>query len=652
MSVITVLDKSVSELIAAGEVIEKPASVIKELVENSIDAGASRITVEIKNGGTTFMRIADDGCGMSADDVPKAFLRHATSKVREKIDLENIHTLGFRGEALASVSAVSRVTVLTKRPEDELGSQYEIAGGEGSPVEECGCPDGTTLIIKDLFFNVPARKKFMKKDVAEGNAISQIIQKIAISHPEIAFKFIRDNKLDFHSDGTGELIEAIHAVYGKDFARDLIAVEHAQDGISVRGYVVKPLYAKNNRSFQNFFVNGRYVKSKSCSVALESAYENLLMTGKFPACVLMLDMPADSLDVNIHPSKAEVRFSEEKKVIDAIYFAVKNAFLNNHLIYEFQTHKADWYGGAPQQEYEQKPLIPPAEPVRPAVPERTPFQPLNQQDMPFQLDVPQPSGYMESEPEDSKPNYHIREALPKTLTVPDSFIDIEPELEDDEPEETVPVPEPELPAPAQEYHDPVFPPEQELFQEIHVIGELFANYITAQSGDQMIIIDKHAAHERIIFEQLRRENCQQYQQRLLAPCKVLLTLEEFSVMEENPELLTRLGFEFDFSEKPCLTANAAPYFFAEMNLEEIIQELAHNLYLGKVNPQSHALDDTLHELACKSAIRANDKNTLQELQALAERVCRDENIRHCPHGRPVMFVLSKYQLEKQFKRRL
>ncbi len=657
MSIITVLDKSVSELIAAGEVIEKPASVIKELVENSIDAGATRITVEIKNGGTTFMRIADNGCGMSAEDVPKAFLRHATSKVREKIDLENIHTLGFRGEALASVSAVSRVTVLTKRPEDALGSQYEIAGGDGSPVEECGCPDGTTLIIKDLFFNVPARKKFMKKDVTEGNAISQIIQKIAISHPEIAFKFIRNNKLDFHSDGTGELLEAIHAVYGKDFARDLIPVQHEQDNISVKGYVIKPLYAKNNRSFQNFFVNGRYVKSKSCAVALESAYENLLMTGKFPACVLLLDMPADSLDVNIHPSKAEVRFSEEKKVIDAIYFAVKNAFLQNHLIYEFQTKKADWYGGTPKQEETlQKPLIPESAPVsRPAIPEQKPqFPALNQQDMPFQIELPQPSGYMEQEPEAPKPSYHVREALPKTLTVPDSYLDIEPEPQDFE---TAPVPadvpetQPVLKQETvQEYHDPVFPPEQEIFENIQVIGELFANYITAQSGDKMIIIDKHAAHERVIFERLRRENCQQYQQQLLEPCKILLTLDEFSAMEENPELLDRLGFAFDFSEKPCLIVKAAPYFFAEMNLEEIIQEIAHNLYSGKVNPQSRALDDTLHELACKSAIRANDKNSLSELQALAERVCNDENIRHCPHGRPVMFVMTKYQLEKQFKR--
>ena len=345
MSVITVLDKSVSELIAAGEVIERPASVIKELVENSIDAGAKRITVEIKNGGTSFMRIVDDGCGMSAEDVPKAFLRHATSKVREKIDLENIHTLGFRGEALASVAAVSRITVLTKRPEDELGSEYEIAGDIRSEVIDCGCPDGTTIIIRDLFFNVPARRKFMKKDTSEGNAVSQIIQKIAISHPEIAFKFLRDNKLEFHSDGTGELISSIHAVYGKDFARDLIPVGHEQDGGSVYGYVIKPLFAKSNRSFQNFFVNGRYVKSKACSVAVESAYDNLLMTGKFPACVLMLNMPADSLDVNIHPSKAEVRFADEKKIIDAIYFAVKNAFLRDGLIYDFQTKKPTGMGG-------------------------------------------------------------------------------------------------------------------------------------------------------------------------------------------------------------------------------------------------------------------------------------------------------------------
>ncbi len=647
MSVISVLDKSVSELIAAGEVIERPASVIKELVENSIDAGAKRITVEIRDGGTSFMKITDDGCGMSAEDVPKAFLRHATSKVKEKIDLENIHTLGFRGEALASVAAVARIQVMTRCPGDAFGSQYEIAGGEDSKVIECGCPEGTMIMIRDLFFNVPARRKFMKKETSEGNAVSQIIQKIAISHPEIAFKFIRNHKLDFHSDGTGELISAIHAVYGKDFARDLIPVDHEQDGISVKGYVIKPLFAKNNRSFQNFFVNGRYVKSKQCSVAIESAYDTLLMTGKFPACVLMLNMSPDSLDVNIHPSKAEVRFSEEKQVIDAVYFAVKNAFLKNGLLYEFQTKKADWYGGMPETQEKHVFATQPSEPMPLPLPTETPkFEKLNQSDMPFQVQIPDPVY--------TPPKW---EALPKSLTLPESFLDVEAE-----PEEEVSVRAVPFQQLHQHYEDPVFPPEQSApplqnesqetvqFPDLQVVGELFANYVIVQSGDNMIMIDKHAAHERIIFEKLRKENCKQYQQMLLTPCKVLLTLDDFSAMEEQQPLLDRLGFQADFSEKPYLIIQAAPYFFAEMDLDEIIQEVAHNLYLGKVDPQSHALENTLHDLACKSAIRANDKNTVPEMLSLAEQVCNHEEIRHCPHGRPVMFVMSKRELEKQFRR--
>ncbi len=647
MAVISVLDKTVSELIAAGEVIERPSSVIKELVENSIDAGAKHITVEIKNGGTTFMRIVDDGCGMAAEDVPTAFLRHATSKISEKADLDTICTLGFRGEALASIAAVARVTVLTKRPQDEYGTKYEIAGADAGIPEECGCPDGTTLIIKDLFFNVPARRKFMKRDAAEGNAVSQIIQKIAISHPEIAFKFIRDNKIEFHSDGSGTLFAAIHAVYGKDFARDLLPVEYAQDGISVKGFVIKPLYAKNNRSFQNFFVNTRFVRSRVCTVALESAYENLLMTNKYPACVLMLDMAPDTLDVNIHPAKAEVRFSDEKAVINAIYFAVKNALMKAGLIYEFQTRKPqqDWYA-KPEPEYIQQPLV--AEPPKPAapvqsapVPERQ--KPLPSAAMPFAVpQTPAPQRVAE------KPSVFAQQTPPKTVIATD--FPTEPEPIPAAPEQpTVPLPKPqETSVSAPQVEEIVTDP----FPDVKVIGELFANYILAQSGDTMIIIDKHAAHERVIFEKLRRDNCRQYRQMLLAPCRVLLTMDEFSVMEENTELLERLGFAFDFSQKPYAVTTAAPVFFDGLNIDEIVQELAHNLFLGKVNPQTHLLDDMLHELACKSAIRANDKNSIEELQALTERVCRDENIRHCPHGRPVMFTMSKYNLEKQFKRRV
>lgn len=647
MPVITVLDKAVSELIAAGEVIERPASVIKELLENSIDAGARHVTVEIKDGGSTFMRIVDDGCGMAAEDVPTAFLRHATSKIQEKEDLDNILTFGFRGEALASVAAVARVAVLTKRAEDTFGTRYEIAGTETTPPEECGCPDGTTLVIKDLFFNVPARRKFMRSPTAEGNAVSQIVQRIAVSHPEIAFRFIRDNKLCFHSDGAGSLLSVIHAVYGREFASRLMPVDSEREGISVKGYAVKPLYCRPNRSFQNFFVNTRSVRSRALTTALESAYENLSMVGKFPACVLMLEMPPDTLDVNIHPAKAEVRFSDEKRVIDAVFFALKNAMLAEGLIYELRLPEKDWYAGAPEPVYEQKPLIPEEKPVfrQPAPsPVREPIP-----EMPFGL----PEGAVpEAAPPVTKtvPEAALPVAAPEPLrsaemAQPAPFV---PATETLPPTETLPE-APEAVPPVQEEMPPVQPLP---FPDVKLVGELFANYILAQSGDTFIIIDKHAAHERVIFEQLKRDNCRQYRQMLLTPCQVLLTMDELSAMEENTDLLERMGFQFDFSKRPFVVTQAAPIFFEGLNLDEIVQEIAHNLYLGKVNPQSHMLDDMLHELACKSAIKANDKNAPQELQALAERVCNDESIRHCPHGRPVMFTMTKYELEKQFRRRV
>ena len=664
MAVISVLDKSVSELIAAGEVIERPSSVIKELVENSIDAGAKHITVEIKNGGTTFMRITDDGCGMSPEDVPTAFLRHATSKIAEKEDLDSILTLGFRGEALASVSAVAKVTVMTKRKEDEFGTMYEIAGETHSDLEECGCPDGTTFIVKDLFFNVPARKKFMKRESTEGTAVSQIIQKIAISHPEIAFRLIRDNKQDFHSDGSGSLYSAIYAVYGKEFTHDLMEVSHEENGIKVTGYAVKPLYSKNNRTYQTFFVNTRYVHSKTLSVALESAYENLVMTGRFPACVLFLEMSPDTLDVNIHPAKAEVRFSDEKQVTNAIYFAVKNAMLKAGLIYEFQMPQREW-ASPPKTEYEQKPLIPeetapepeqktvipeplptpePKPEQKPIIPEPVrppePKKPLPKEDMPFGLPA-----FLEQAPPPRRWN---------TSTVgSEKYIDIDASDDTEEfPEEETHFPEPVPKVPNSPPIPQVSTAKSLPYPDLKVVGELFANYILAQSGETFIIIDKHAAHERVIFERLRKANCKQYQQWLLEPSEILLTLDEFAVMQENQERLDGMGFRFDFTNQPYIRTLSAPIFFEGMNLDEIVQEIAHNLLIGKVNPQSSALDDTLHELACKSAIRANDRNSISELQALAEQVCNDENIRHCPHGRPVMFTVSKYNLEKQFRRRV
>ena len=657
MPSINLLSQEISELIAAGEVIERPCSVIKELVENSIDSGARHITVEIKNGGTTYMRVTDDGCGMSFDDVPKAFLRHATSKISSKEDLDNIITLGFRGEALASVAAVSRVEVMTKQKDETYGTLYNIEGSVESFHDKGGCPDGTTIIIRELFYNVPARRKFLKKDITESNAVSQILQKITMSHPDIAFKFIRDNRVEFNSSGDEELFSAVYAVYGRDFARDLINVEYEYSGIRVTVFTVKPLYSKNNRSFQNFFVNGRYVRSKLCSAALENAYENMIMTGKFPACVMMIELPPASMDVNIHPTKAEVRFTDEKTVSDAIFFAVKNALMNDGLIYEFELKpRQDWRQQViePEEMQQQEFLF-------------TPVSEIEQTEKKLFTDENKISSASEqinsvtNEVSAEKPEilqYTGKNELPETASEHNverkPAIEIKPEPEPENVEgfqylstksfeEIKPEPEPK-----------VLEKKQSEWTEkpkIRVIGEAFGVYIIAETEDKkMVMIDKHAAHERIIFERLKSRNCRQYSQMLMNEIKVLLTGDEFSALEANTELLADMGFVFDFSERTCVKATAVPTFIMELDIEEIISEIAENLRLNRHDPQSHTLDDMLHTVACKSAIRGNDKNSAAELQSLAEQVYSDERIRHCPHGRPVMFTMTKSNIEHQFGR--
>ena len=677
MPPINVLSKEISELIAAGEVIERPSSVIKELVENSIDSGAKHITVEIKNGGVTFMRVTDDGCGMAYNDVPKAFLRHATSKISEKEDLDNILTLGFRGEALASVAAVARVEVLTKQKHDDLGTLYCIEGSIETSHEQSGCPDGTTVVIRDLFYNVPARRKFMKKDVTEANAVSNIMQKITMSHPSVAFKFIRDNRIEFNSSGDGELFSAVYAVYGRDFARDLIAVDYEYEKVHVSGYVNKPLYSKNNRAFQNFFVNGRYVRSKLCSVALENSYTNMIMTGKFPACVLMIDLAPAAMDVNIHPTKAEVRFTNEKNVSDAIFFAVKNAMLKDGLIYEFELKpRTDWTKKEPepvemkQQEFMFTPVSQIEETERRMTESRPTVQPAPKPVVSEakEDDIPLETADIEACPEYSKPE-PVKENNPEPIVSP-VFIEPAKPVSQSIPE---PVKEPVIPeekpepaaiegfsyintssfsAPVKQEKAPE--PEQSVWTEkpkIRVIGEAFGLYVIAELDDNtLIMIDKHAAHERIIFERLKSRNCRQYSQKLLTGVRVLMTADEVSALEENTELLADLGFEFDFSEKPCVVATAVPTFVMELEMEDIISEIATNLRMYSHDPQSHMLDDMLHTVACKSAIKANDKNDITEMQSLAEQVYFDERIRHCPHGRPVMFTMTKNNIAHQFKR--
>ena len=695
MAKINLLGKDISELIAAGEVIERPASVIKELVENSIDAGARHITVEIKNGGTTYMRVTDDGCGIARDQVGTAFLRHATSKIQGKEDLDSIMTLGFRGEALASVAAVAKVELLTKQHDDHMGTDYRIEGSVEVQNEPAGCPDGTTLIIRDIFYNVPVRRKFLKKDTTEGNAVTAVMQKIILSHPEIAFKLIRDNKVTISSVGDGQLLSAVYGIYGRDFAHDLIPVDYSENGIAVKGYVIKPLYSKKNRSFQNFFINGRSVRTVTGCAALEEAYKNLVMTGKYPACILMLEAPPETVDVNIHPAKAEVRFSDEKLVYSAVYFAVKNALMASGLIYEFELgeskpHDERFYKAKPfepekftqisiqeqtsrdtvnaSRDIDPKPEQPAEEKALPSpLPEKSgadteekAVQPDEVKEEGTYSDVIKPvssSVYSLPPKEQSIAFESSRKAYaPSVMSV---VIDPE-EVEEEQQEKTgFEAAEEELEgfsyisrSSFEEKPQPEPDPEPEEKPEVYinVIGELFKNYILAQWDNSFVMIDKHAAHERVIFEKLKKGCKMGDGQLLLTERKLLLSESESGALKENYETLKKMGFSLDFSGLPYLKIEGIPMVLEGLEMDEVIPEIAENLSLNKNDPQTHLLDDMLHELACKASIKANDKTSVQELQALAEEVINDENIRHCPHGRPVMFTLSKREIEKQFRR--
>lgn len=667
MPEIHVLPKEIAELIAAGEVIERPASVLKELTENAIDSGAKRITAELKRGGVLYLRVTDDGCGIAPEQVRTAFLRHATSKISTAADLEMIFTLGFRGEALASICAVSRTEVLTRQQGAEYGTHYCIAGGEETVFEQSGCPEGTTVVVRDLFYNVPVRAGFLKKDTAEGNAAANIFQKIALSHPEISFRLIRENKTEFVTPGDGELYSAIYAIFGKDFARDLLPVKYQEQengGITVSGYVMKPLYARPNRSHQLFFINGRSVRSFTLISAIEEAYKTLIMTGKYPACVLTVTVSPRIVDVNMHPTKAEVRFSDEKRIYHAVYFAVLGALEQHNLIYEFQLPEQ-------QKSAEQPPVLPKITPQidTPQRPKQDWFAPVagtdsntpaplfeKQAAVPHTQDAPAASApipvsrpVVPAEPQHQQP-VPQKPVIPETLK---AFPELtaQPAVPVRPMPETIPVSKPE--PPAQELPDEPEARNEAISairsEKITVIGELFENYVLAEAGEQFVMIDKHAAHERILFERFRNRECRDRQQ-LLTPVRVLLTADELSALQEQEETLLGCGFTFDFSEAPVAELTGVPLSCAELDLDRIASDLAANCLKNQTQPDMHLLDDMFHDLACKAAIRAGTHNTKEELQSLAVQVWENDQIRHCPHGRPVLFLLSKYQIEKQFKR--
>lgn len=702
MGVINVLDKHIAELIAAGEVVERPSSVIKELVENSIDAGAKNITVEIKNGGTTFMRVADDGCGIYRDDIKKAFLRHATSKVKTANDLDSIATLGFRGEALASISAVSRLQVITKNENEEIGSCYEIEGGDEISLEEAGCPTGTTFVIRDLFYNIPARSKFLKKDVAEGNAVSALMDKIVLSHPEVAFTFIRDGKQVLRTFGDGKLLSAIYSVFGKDFAKGLIPVDYTLDSVTVKGYISKPINSRPNRNMQNFFINGRFVKTRTGMAALEEAYKGSIMVGKFPSAVLQLTVPYEIIDVNVHPAKIEVRFINERPVFDAIYHAVKTAlqqgderkqihFKENTAFNEIKKVNPFNNAQAVFAKAENTPAEKPIKPIERIEPvlknsESKPYNPFDELDLkdekpkPVSIDNLKMSDSSNpfdiyskqaikrnSELENKKAEFSKQklekaeqlilkatqqeESLPKQeitvddLTAESTETPIETEVSKEEVK-----PLKEISENKTDNNDALteLPKEQ---TKLRFLGEAFNTYIIVEKNDnEVLIIDKHAAHERIIYEKLKADSGSANVQYLLTPITVTLDKIDYDAAVSNLDMFAKCSFDVEDFGNGTLLVRSAPQYLAATEIADCITEMSGYIASGKKDIYTEKMDWFYHNVSCRSAIKAGNKSTVQELMDIAWTLEKNPQIKYCPHGRPICIVMTKYEIEKQFGR--
>lgn len=664
MPKIKLLDKQVAELIAAGEVVERPSSVIKELVENSIDAGASIITVEIRNGGTTFMRITDNGCGIAREDVSTAFLRHATSKIDVQDDLDSISTLGFRGEALASISAVSKVEMLTKISDEINGTKYSASGGEESEIDEAGCPNGTTIIIRDLFFNVPARMKFLKKDSTEGNSIASVMDKIALSHPEISFRFIRDGKEQLHTPGDNKLSSAIYAVYGKEFTSSLIPVDYTLNGVRVKGYISSPTASRPNRSMQNFFINGRFIRSRTAGAALDEAFKGSVMVGKFGACVLHMNLSFNAVDVNVHPAKLEVRFVNEKPIFEAVYHAVKSALMGGDKTKTMSFSKPLPPSYAPAEKSEQikisdktSPLINTSGKTVYNKTENllTSELSLNNEDI---KDVTQDFVSHKAILNDSSTrtvNTNFELSLNKIL-------DINPETDDYEDKEIL---EETLEDNPQDFNvdqislniqqEKIIDEDEYYIQppqtEFKFIGEAFRTYIILEyDGDKLMFIDKHAAHERLIYEQLKAEDEHKEAQTLLEPIAITLDKDEYTAVLNNKDLLLEAGFEIDDFGTGVILLRTVPILLNGINPTDTIIEIAGYLASSKTTVTTENLDWIYQNVSCRAAIKGGDHTTEQELIALAKSLENNPDVKYCPHGRPISIIMKKAELEKQFGR--
>ena len=641
MPVINVLQPHVADMIAAGEVVERPASVIKELVENSLDAGAKNITVEIRGGGATYIRVTDDGCGMAPEDAGIAFLRHATSKLHDEKGLEAISTMGFRGEALAAISSVSKIELNTRRRGDASGTRVVLEAGDIQEMFAAGCPDGTTMIVRDLFYNTPARLKFLKSDRSEASACQLAALRCALGHPEVSIRFIKDRNEEFFTPGDGKQESCVYSLMGRDMATQMLRCAGENNGIHVTGFVSSHAYGKGNRSAQFFFCNGRFIKSQLLQAAVEQAYKNTLLTGRYPACALYIELGYGSVDVNVHPAKTEVKFSEERKVFDAVHYAVLSALAGERQTAEIKlsesTKKAvgakpDFYQSMSAETFREsgyaapKPVQPqPAaaatavSALRPPVRAASPVQPV-------QMSLRAEPAEYETEP---KPE--ISRILP----------------EKPEKSETVPVFSQDMPVKAVE--KPVQNVESRHIPDHKIVGEALKTYIIVEQDDKLIHIDKHAAHERMIFARLKAQEREILAQNLLITVTIRPNGDDMDAITENAALLYELGFEIEpFGERE-LIVRAVPADMDAGDVPAAIEEICEKLRRGKCPDAQSARDEILHTVACKAAIKAGWDTHPKELEAVVDVVISGQ-VRYCPHGRPVSVTLTRKELDKQFKR--
>ncbi len=642
MSKIIQLSPHIANLIAAGEVVERPASVVKELLENAVDAGATKITVEIKDGGMTFLRVTDNGCGMMPDDARTAFLRHATSKLRTAEDLAAIGTMGFRGEALAAIASVSRIDLMTKTAETLSGTSLHLEAGAIVEDTETGCPDGTTIIVRDLFFNTPARMKFMKSDSVEGSRVAAAVQLQALAHPEVSITFLRDGKQVLSTPGTGGLQAAVYCVYGRESAQ-MVQVDSHWDGYHLTGYISKPTDARPSRSMQTFFVNDRPVKSRIMIAALEEAYRNQIMVGKFPACVLHLRLPANAVDVNVHPAKTEVKFLQEKAVFDCIHYGVLGALNKTP--------------DRPQVQFKPNTTTIPPAPKQEAV-----STPKKQESFFRTMDAQTYKNFtaaMDTAPQPKKETaaaaYEAVKQMPsvslRQMVASPQVLPVNPP--------PAPIPAPVVTKKAEPMVIYTAPQEEEAEQtalemppEIpwRMVGELYNSYILVEQGEEAFLIDKHAAHERILFEKLKANQEKISSQALLSPISVRLSPAAAAELLSNRPMLDELGFEIDEFGDNTVLLRQIPMDLSPEDAADAVETLAADLLNGRREKATTVRDELLHTVACKAAIKAGWVNDEQELLAIVKQVMANEDLKYCPHGRPICVTLSKKQLEKQFKR--